>query len=268
MNPPLKIFGGKHYLAKRIVECMPPHKVYVEPYAGGLSVLLAKDPEGVSEVVNDLDGDLTNFWEVLQSERDFEKFLRIVEAMPFSEYEWGIANKLIGGEYGEDECVFNAVDFFVNCRQSLGGMGKSFAPLSKNRTRRGMSEQASAWLTAVEGLPLVHARLKRVVVLNRDALDVIRQQDTAETLFYCDSPYHPSTRTAKDVYTFEMTHADHVKYLEAVMACKGKVMVSGYRCELYDTELSAWRREDFDSANHAAKSGTKRKMVESLWMNF
>ena len=52
---PLKWHGGKSYLAGRIVAMMPAHTHYVEPYAGGLSVLLAKEPEGVSEVVTDLD---------------------------------------------------------------------------------------------------------------------------------------------------------------------------------------------------------------------
>jgi DNA adenine methylase len=262
---PIKWPGGKHYLAKRIVERMPSHKVYVEPFAGSLSVLLAKNPQGVSEIVNDLDGELTNFWRVLQNEWAFPKFVRILEAIPFSEPEWRLAHRRVGKC---SDAVYRAIDFFVNCRQSLEGMGKSFAPLSVNRTRRGMNEQVSAWLSAVEGLPQVHARLKRVAILNRDALDVIRQHDTIETLFYCDSPYHPSTRTAKKVYRFEMTHEDHVKYLATVKECKGKVMLSGYRYDLYDTELSGWRREDFNIANNAAKASTKRRMVESLWMNF
>ena len=41
---PLKWHGGKAYLAKKIIELMPPHLHYVEPYGGGLQVLLAKDP--------------------------------------------------------------------------------------------------------------------------------------------------------------------------------------------------------------------------------
>jgi hypothetical protein len=67
---PLKTHGGKGAhrgnLARWIVGLMPKHLHYVEPFPGGLSVLLAKNPEGVSEVVNDLDGGLTNFWHVLQ----------------------------------------------------------------------------------------------------------------------------------------------------------------------------------------------------------
>lgn len=55
---------------------MPPHVHYVEPYGGGLAVLLAKSPEGVSEVVNDLHSDLTTFWRVLQDVDQFARFCR------------------------------------------------------------------------------------------------------------------------------------------------------------------------------------------------
>ena len=81
MIQPLKWWGGKHYLAKKIIDLMPRHLHYVEPYAGGLAVLLEKDPfdrslywgekgyeQGVSEVVNDIHRELTNFWRVLQRE--------------------------------------------------------------------------------------------------------------------------------------------------------------------------------------------------------
>src|SRR5215831_10305059 len=91
LRPPAKWHGGKTYLARRIVGLMPPHVHYVEPYAGGLAVLLAKQPDGVSEVVNDLDGGLTNFWRVLQDTEDFQRFVRIVQAVPFSEAEWNAA---------------------------------------------------------------------------------------------------------------------------------------------------------------------------------
>ena len=40
LTPPLKYHGGKTNLARRIVELMPPHLHYVEPFAGGLAVLL------------------------------------------------------------------------------------------------------------------------------------------------------------------------------------------------------------------------------------
>src|SRR5262245_65981470 len=88
ITPPLKWHGGKHYLASRIVGLMPPHLHYVELFAGGLAVLLAKDPDGVSEVANDLHGELANFWRVLRGEDTFAAFRRLAEATEFGEPAW------------------------------------------------------------------------------------------------------------------------------------------------------------------------------------
>ncbi len=227
VSPPLKWHGGKHYLARKIVELMPQHIHYVEPFAGGMAVLLAKNPHGVSEVVNDLDGRLTNFWRVLQRRESFEKFQRIVQAIPFSEVEWR-ESRTWTAELGPDQPIHDAVSFFVECRMSLAGRQDCFAPLSRTRTRRGMNEQASAWLRAVDGLPAVHARLRRVVILNLPAIDVIRGQDGPDTTFYLDPPYLPETRSAPDVYACEMTEADHRQLLELLLSVKGKVLLSGY----------------------------------------
>ena len=98
-----------------------------------------------------------------------------------------------------------------------------------------MNEQASAWLTAIEGLPAVHERLKRVVILNRDVLDVIRQQDGPDTLFYCDPPYLKETCASKDVYAHEMTDTQHLQLLELLNGIKGKFLLSGYPSGLYTT---------------------------------
>jgi DNA adenine methylase len=262
--PPLKWHGGKSYLAKKIVALMPPHTHYVEPFAGGLAVLLAKDPVGISEVVNDLHGGLTNFWRVLQDETDFAKFQRIAEAIPFSKREWNDS----GAALDASDRVRRAVAFLVRCRQSLAGRMDCFAPLSRNRTRRGMNEQASAWLTTIEGLPAVHARLRRVVILNRPALEVIRTQDAPDTLHYCDPPYPDVTRTVPDVYEHEMTLDDHSDLLEVVQTVKGRVMISGYASRLYDSELRDWTRHEFDLPNNASGAKTKKRKREIVWCNF
>jgi DNA adenine methylase len=131
-----------------------------------------------------------------------------------------------------------------------------------------MNEQASAWLNAVEGLPAVHNRLKRVAVLNHDALDVIRQQDGPGTLYYLDPPYLSETRTADDVYSHEMSLAQHAELLDTIRQCKGHVMLSGYPSVLYDTCLSSWTRHEFILPNQAAGGKQKRRMTEVVWCNF
>lgn len=268
MGGPLKWHGGKHYLASKIVALIPPHVHYVEPYAGGLSVLLAKEPEGVSEVANDIDCDLTVFWDVLRCPVQFPRFQRLCEATPFSEHAWHLAGLTLCQEGGDE--AERAWAFFVRCRQSLAGRMDAFAPLSRTRVRRGMNEQASAWLSAVEGLPAVHDRLKRVVVLNRDALDVIRQQDGPDTLFYLDPPYLHETRATTGEYAHEMTREQHVALLETLAAIKGKFMLSGYASPLYDSfeTCHKWKCHEFDIANSAAGGESKRRMTECVWCNF
>ncbi len=262
LTPPLKWHGGKHYLAERIIDLMPSHVHYIEPYYGGGAVLLAKNPTGVSEVVNDCHGELTNFWRVLQNDEQFLQFQRIIEAMPFSQHEWTDACNSTG-----KSAVERAVAFFVICRQSRAGQMQNFAPLSKTRTRRAMNEQASAWMTAVEGLPQVAVRLKQVVIYNDDALAVIRREDNSKTLFYCDPPYLHATRTATDVYDFEMTESDHQQLLNLLNEVEGAVLLSGYRSDLYDSMLTApmWERIEFELPNNAASGSVKRRMVECVW---
>ncbi len=280
LDSPLKWHedGGKSYLASKIVALMPPRASkdnpdgylhFIEPFAGSLAVLLANNPEGISEVVNDLNQDLSIFWKVLQKADWFYAFQRIIEATPFSEVEWKLA------DIDHDQCpsqVEIAVGFFVRCRQSLAGRMDSFAPLSRTRVRRGMNEQASAWLNCVEGLSAVHERLKRVVVLDaRPAVEVIRQQDGPQTLFYLDPPYCHDTRATTGEYQHEMSYADHRELLEVLKSIKGKFLLSGYDNDLYRGYAQTcprWDRHDFDLPNNSAGGETKRRMVESVWANF
>ncbi|PZQ45669.1 MAG: DNA methyltransferase, partial [Phenylobacterium zucineum] len=77
-------FGGKQRIADRIVDMFPPHGHYVEPFAGGLSVLFAKPPARL-ETVNDLDGDIVNFWRVLREQP--EDLIRACALTPHSRAE-------------------------------------------------------------------------------------------------------------------------------------------------------------------------------------
>lgn len=273
ITQPLKWFGGKGAfngkLADWIISLMPPHVHYVEPYFGGGSVLLSKPCEGVSEVVNDLNEHLTNFWRVLQNPRSFSVFQRLCGATPFSESEYRKASSQ--GHDISDDPELAAWQFFIRCRQSRSGQFKSFATLSRTRTRRNMNEQASAWLNAVEGLPAVHERLKRVVILNHDALDVIQEQDGPDTCFYLDPPYLHSTRESTDVYAHEMSEAQHMTLLKVLENIEGKFLLSGYPSALYQCFEDCnphWRRHEFQIVNNASGKKIKDVKTECVWTNF
>jgi DNA adenine methylase len=274
MNLPLKWHGGKYYLASKIVRLMPPHLHYVEPFFGGGAVLFSRDPdesdrwlfphEGVSEVVNDINGLLINFYRVLQDRVSFEAFRRTVEAIPMAREEW---EKAHAHTYGNDP-VADAIAFFVDCRLSRSGMMNGFTSLTRNRTRRRMNGNVSEWLSAIEGLPGIHRRLRRVFIEKMPAIELINREDTPGTLFYCDPPYLHETRTATDAYAHEMTASEHQELLETLLECKGKVMLSGYPSAAYDSALASWNRHTFELPNNAAGGETKRRMTEVLWCNF
>lgn len=267
---PLKAHGGKTYLAKQIISHMPKHTHYVEPYFGGGAVLFAKNPEGVSEVVNDINLHLYVFWRVLSCPPMFLDFQRQIEAVPFSQIEW-IACSHWPEEYDPlENMVECAARFFVKYRQSRQGLGKDFATLSRNRTRRGMNEQVSAWLSAVEGLPEAHERLIRVVILNDDALKVIKQQDGPKTHQYLDPPYLHSTRNTTNDYEYEMTEQQHDELLTMLIDIDGTFQLSGYHSELYDdwAEENGMYCVEFDLPNNASAKKTKERKTECLWMNY
>jgi DNA adenine methylase len=295
LTQPLKWHGGKYYLRQWIIGLMPPHLHYVEPFFGGGSVFLGRDPnrdwwadnelrlaaaeKGCSEVVNDVHGELTNFWRVLQSPDTFESFRRRVEVTPFSEIEFEEAATATnarmttagsGPSDSNELSVERAVQFFILARQSRQGVMRDFATLSRNRTRSRVSEQASAWLSVIEGLPEVHRRLRGVIILNQNALQVIQKQDGPKTLFYCDPPYLHETRSTTGEYHFEMNEDQHRELLQVLSQIEGKFMLSGYPSQLYDQwqQQCGWTRHDYEIDNKAAAGKVKETKIECLWCNF
>ena len=146
----------------------------------------------------------------------------------------------------------------------------SFATLSKTRVRRGMNEQASAWLTGVEGLPELHERLKRVVIYNREAFEVIQQTDSEQTLFYLDLPYLQETRSAKNAYKHEVTPEYHEALLELLSGIQGKFILSGYPSKMYDdaAQKHGWKRAEYAIPNNASRNKIKDTKTECIWMNY
>lgn len=293
LTQPLKWHGGKGDLAGWIISLMPPRCKkpnnpdpsdpgwlhYVEPYFGGGAVLLAMDPEGISEVANDINRQLANFWQTIQHQHTFADFIRVVEAQPFCEEDWQTSNRLRDamGWHGvnlaegtTNACTARAAWFFVAVRQSLAGRMKGFASITRKRTRRGMNEQVSAWLNCIEGLPAVHERLKRVLIRNQPAIEVIRKEDGPRTLFYLDPPYLHETRATTGEYAHEMSAVEHLELLECLGRIKGRFLLSGYDSDLYASRQIGfgWKRHEKKINNHAAGGKKKRMMTECVWCNF
>jgi DNA adenine methylase len=78
MRGPLAYIGGKRAIAKQIIDIFPKHTTYVEAFAGGAQVFFKKEPSKV-EVLNDLDGEMVNFFRVCQQHyEEHVRYLRFV----------------------------------------------------------------------------------------------------------------------------------------------------------------------------------------------
>jgi DNA adenine methylase len=257
LRPAVKWHGGKNYLARRIVGLLPPHERYVEPYAGGLSVLLNKPPVPV-EVAGDLDVGLIGFYRVLTA-RTAELMDRL-DALEYraETFEWA------SRPGPENDPLNAAVRFIVRHRFSRGGLGKTFA--WSERLRGGRPGDLNAWETIKGQLPAIATRLREVRLECRSALAAIREHDGPGTLFYLDPPYPHATRTATGTYRHEMTPDDHAELLELASHTGGMVAISGYAYPLYDRALARWDRHEFDMPNHSGQTRTKERRMEVLWI--
>lgn len=257
-RPPMRYHGGKWRLAPWIISHFPQHRVYVEPYGGGASVLMRK-PRSYAEVYNDAWGDVVNVFRVL---RDKGADLAVLLSLtPFSRDEFVLTSERSDNPIEQARrTIFRSMAGFGSAAVN-GKYATGFRPnANKNGTTPAMD-----WMHYPDHVQSFAERLRGVIIENRDAWEVMLQQDSDSTLHYVDPPYMIETRNMKRgnaSYEFEMTVEDHEVLLRRLQDLAGAVVVSGYRTDLYDDRLSAWSRVD-----RAAKADGARDRIESLWLN-
>ena len=263
MKAPIPYFGSKTKIAERIVDLLPDHCHYVEPFAGALTVLLAKQRSRM-ETVNDLDGDLMCFWRVLRDQP--EELARVCALTPHARAGYAAAYDL---DVPDD--LERARRVWVLLSQGRG------ATLRRTgwryyRNPAGSTYSMPDYLTAYVGrIPSVAARLHGVSLEARDALDVIADYGREpDVLLYCDPPYLGSTRAAN--YRHEITsESSHRDLADALLACKASVVLSGYDSPLYADLLGDWERTEIPAWTgngiRADATRTDGDRVEVLWSN-
>lgn len=259
LRPMIKCPGGKSYLARRIVAALPPHDRYIEPCAGGISVLLNKGPCAF-ELAADIDPDIINMYNVLKSSPDL--LLASLRRLLYDEsvFVW------YRDVPGTRTALEGAVSYIVRNRFSRGGMGRDFA--WSERLRGGQPGDVNGWQTAVEQIPAIADRIRDVTFCVQDLRATIAQFDAPGTLFYCDPPYPHSVRVSKSIYGWrEMSDDQHREFLGLIARARGMYAISSYRSAMYDDALRGWRRLEFEIANHAGQTKVKSRRVECLYLS-
>jgi DNA adenine methylase len=253
----VRYHGGKWKLAPWILRHLPAHRVYVEPFGGGGSVLLQK-ARSYAEVYNDLDGEIVNLFRVARD--NGEALARAAELTPFARAEFAEAYEPHG------DPLEQARRTLIRSFMGFGSAGASGQATGfRSHSNRSGTTPARDWMNYPAHLRNVVQRLRGVVIENRDALEVMAIHDSHDTVHYVDPPYVHSTRqlrTRAPSYKHELNDQQHRELSESLASLKGTVVVSGYRCPLYDEIFDGWRR--IDAAAHADGA---RDRVESLWLS-
>jgi DNA adenine methylase len=217
LRSPLSWVGGKHRIREQILALFPPHRCYVELFAGAAWVLFGKQAEtSRSEVLNDLDGELINFYRVLKHRPS--EFTEAASWLLASRELWQNWQALpgVGGE------VLRAVRFYAVIKLGFGSQRTATSFGSKNGGR------PSTWWAnlRVEARQVV-TRLRQVWIEHLPWEACVKKFDGPETFFYIDPPYHCAGSKG---YAHRFTDDDHRRLAAALC---GSCEMSNFKSEIH-----------------------------------
>jgi DNA adenine methylase len=258
----IRYFGGKGgKLLTEIKQFIPKdYKTYVEPFGGSATVLFSQ--QAPIEIYNDKYENVYSLFKVIS---DKDSYLRLKEKLDITPYSEQIFKEFRQNLKSdnlslEDRAYYY---FYVN-RTSMNGIGGFSINIY---VRRNVSKSTSDYLSSIDGLKYYNERLSNVIIINKDAIDVIDKYDAKDTFLYLDPPYVHSTRS-ETRYNCDMADEEHTELLNNVLKCKSKILISGYDNDLYNILVdNGWNKYNYD-VNTMSGNYKKKTKTETLWYNY
>lgn len=265
-------FGGKFTWIEYLYRYFPEGFTHLVDLFAGSMVVSINYPGKVIKTANEINSDITNFFEVLRNHEDDLIRLLLLTPCSLQEYDncW---------EYSDDN-IEQARRFYVRVRQSFFGLGcqrqnKGWHMAKKKVLVQG-GETVSRWNNAIEKLHEVAEVLRsRFQITNFDYTDCIDKIDFPKAFFYCDPPYPVESRGGKSKgkdYKFDFTDDDHRQLAARLHRIEGKAMISGYDCNLMNELYGDWHKVKFPIKRNNIRSnivnGSGTIMQETIWMNY
>lgn len=212
MNSPIKWVGGKRNLANRLVSIFPEHYTYVEPFFGAGWVYFKKEKAEV-EIVNDINGELINFYKVIKECP--EVFCDEFELLPKSRELFDDFTKQNPSDLSNIE---RAVRFYYLLMLNFGGRFNRFTFSIRND---GIKQINFDRLPS--NIKKAHNRLKDTYIERVDYKEIIKKWDKEDTLFYLDPPYLETTE--KD-YESNFGEQEYEELASLLKEAKGKFVLT------------------------------------------
>ena len=249
--------GSKTTYAGWIIDHIPEHTQYIEPFGGAASVLVAK-PRSELEVYNDLNGDCVEFFRAVRDRPDELKHW--VENTPYSRQ---LFNEYVQSypDWPEDTVEYAGRFLFVQT-SAFGGKGIT----ESNPTFRVAKDVAHTlppqdFRNKTSQIKPLSQRFRTVQIEQLDYADLVDKYDHKDAFFYFDPPY---VDVGDDYYQVEEGGFNHKRFVDTLHDMEGKWLVS------YDQNLPSGL-EDYRTVSRekvATMSAQNPTKIETLTMNY
>ena len=249
-------YGSKRTLAPRIIKQFGPHTTYVEPFAGSLAVLLAKEPAR-HEVVSDLHADLINLLRVLCDRESAERLHVFLSLVPYCETLYLEAVERLRSSIDSDP-ILRARDYMLASWQGINGLAGTDRKVTfARRSTASGGNGPIRWRGVCDSIPYWHERVNRVEFHQRDAFQTLEMiRDEPGTVVYCDPPYLSETRCDNAKYVHDFSAEDHQRLASALKRfTKARVVVSYYRNPTTDLIYDGWKCVDYIGRKNMSNVG-------------
>lgn len=245
--------GGKSKLAPKIIPYFPEHKCYVEPFFGSGAMFFARKERAKVECVNDLNGEIANFFRVVREQAD-----EFCEKLPLYPHSRDDFNYLKGLEAESLSPLDRALRFYILQTGSFSGDGSTFAC-------HGASIGHKSNNGKISNIKRISDNLDRVTIENRSFEKILELYDKPDTFFYLDPPYYETCNSQYKNGIFQIDNYEHI--VNFMKTQKGKTALS-INDHLFIRELF----KDFHIVEfpikYSCKKGEATPRIELLVMNY
>ncbi|MDD5263015.1 MAG: DNA adenine methylase, partial [Methylacidiphilales bacterium] len=242
--------GGKSRLLKHIMPLVPEHTCYCEPFAGGLAVLLAKERSQL-EVLNDLNGDLVNFYRCVRFHADvllteLEFVLNSREEFNDFRHQPGLTDiQRAARWFFRNKNCFGATDL-----NSFGTSALSGGASHGSRSSR------------MESIRALNLRLDRVCIEHLDWKRCVELYDRPSSFFFFDPPYTGCSATMYSAWT----ETDVLALKAVLLKLRGRWLVTLNDCPSIRAIFKGFKLKSVERArgiNNKAETARYRELVIS-----
>ena len=207
LKPPIARMGGKSRLRQFIIDLIPEHVCYTEPFFGAGWVFFGKEQSKV-EVVNDIDGELVNMFRMIKHHSN--EIERLMKYEISSRAEFNFYKEINSIHLTE---IQRAIRFIYIISQSFASRGVTYG--------YGTTTRPSPQIYDCSNLEQIKARLRNTYIENLNFEEILIRYDRPHTLHFCDPPYYET-----DGYENPFGKKEHLRLRDILKNIEGRFILT------------------------------------------